>query len=203
MKRVAIGFCAVLLVTILAAASSAETILFNNGWYAQLTNVESLQGIMQPYVWNPNGWAGSTDSSLITIQIGQGIPTRFSLSAGSAVVGQENAYVSGYPALSNWFHGIRFNWESYWTGFAAANHLRLEVWGERWDDYDGSYSYDMLGTIQSGQGTRSGYSSFEFGRGYNRIEVHLNLTEVPEPSSLPALAAGVGGLGCAARRRRR
>ena len=191
----------------LAAPALATTVLLHPG-YAQVTNVETCELYLFPDPdtpeWVPGGWIYENDAPYINGSIDSGV-YRFDIIPGRPVtVGQQDAFFSSPPAMTARYMGITFDWETDWPDTMAADYLRLEIWGRRYDDYTFQYSHDLLGVIPYGSGTRTGYADFWFGQAYNAYDLHLTVGPiVPEPSGLLALACGFSGFAGLALRRRK
>ena len=199
-------------VAFLHNSAEAEEINLQDGWYASVTNIQFLIGYDTPEVplhWQNSpfgGWFSSQSSPHITVQTGSETAdwVNFSMTSGSVTLGQEDAYVE-VMALSNYYHAVQFDWTTNWTDPHAAQHLRLEVWGERgnwpWTGPEGYYLFDYF---YPGAGLKTSHATM-WTHGTYSIELHLVPSPVPspEPSSLLALFCGLAGLGGILFRRRR
>ena len=187
----------------------AETIYLQDGWYASVTNIQMLIGHPpeSPLEWLSGFpfavWQSPYQSSShIAVQTETNADwVNFNMTSGSVTLGQEDAYVHGRDALSNWFHAIQFDWATNWTGAHAAQHLRFEVWG--WQIENPEFPNRMYDYFYPGVGLRSGHATM-WTDGTSFVELHLVASPfVPEPSSFLALASGLAGLGGVFFRRRR
>ena len=205
MKRMILPLFGLSLLTlVISGAASATTVNLQNGWYAQVTNVENYEQYMFPDGWYPHGWGLGYEASHIGVDLQNPGVYRFNMTNGQVTVGRQDACLNFMPAMTARYWGVRFNWETYCTSGIAANYLHLEIWGHRWEDGTGAYSHDLLGVIPYGTGPMSGYADFWFGQAYNAYDLHLTVGPiVPEPSGLLLLACGISGfVGFALRRRR-
>ncbi|MDO8588079.1 MAG: PEP-CTERM sorting domain-containing protein [Armatimonadota bacterium] len=196
---------------LLAAAvpAIATTVDLNDGWYAQVRNVLIYDELAYDDrghlgAWTTGGWTDKADASQIHIDMQTPGVYRFNMSSGSVTVGQQDARLfNQYLPITARYGGIQFDWESDWPESPAANYLRLEVWGHRWDEASNVYSYDLLYYTPYGSDTVAGSMIARFGQAYNGYDLHLTVGPIPEPSSILALAGGIAGLGCLRLRRRR